>query len=44
MNHRCSRVFPHFTFGRPLASTEDRRQRVGPAHGIPIFGLDALIS
>lgn len=31
-------------FGRPLASTEDRRQRVGPAQGIPIFGLDALSS
>src|SRR6478752_200699 len=31
-------------FGRPLASSEDRRQRVGPAQGIPIFGLDALSS
>jgi amino acid transporter len=30
--------------GRPLASAEDRRQRVGPAHGVPIFGLDALSS
>jgi amino acid transporter len=29
-------------FGRPLASEEDSEQRVGPAAGIPIFGLDAL--
>ena len=29
-------------FGRPLASDEDAEQRVGPAQGIPIFGLDAL--
>ena len=28
--------------GRPLASDEDNEQRVGPASGIPIFGLDAL--
>ena len=31
-------------FGRPLASSEDQEQRVGPARGIPIFGLDALSS
>ena len=31
-------------FGRPLASSEDERQRVGPSQGIPIFGLDALSS
>src|SRR5437868_14059080 len=30
--------------GRPLASTEEQRQRVGPAQGVPIFGLDALSS
>src|SRR5262249_54630166 len=30
--------------GRPLASYEERSQRVGPAAGIPIFGLDALSS
>ena len=29
-------------FGRPLASDEDSEQRIGPAAGIPIFGLDAL--
>ncbi len=28
--------------GRPLASDENDEQRVGPASGIPIFGLDAL--
>ena len=29
-------------FGRPLATDEDRAQRVGVSSGIPIFGLDAL--
>ncbi|HYZ85036.1 MAG TPA: APC family permease, partial [Bryobacteraceae bacterium] len=31
-------------FGRPLASSEDRKEKVGWAEGIPIFGLDALSS
>src|SRR5580692_7057959 len=31
-------------FGRPLASSEERAEHVGPAAGIPIFGLDALSS
>jgi amino acid transporter len=31
-------------FGRPLASSEERAERIGPAAGIPIFGLDALSS
>ena len=31
-------------FGRRLASSEERKQRIGPARGIPIFGLDALSS
>src|SRR5579862_4547971 len=31
-------------FGPPLRSDEDREERVGPAAGIPIFGLDALSS
>ncbi len=31
-------------FGRPLASSEDRAEHVGPIAGIPIFGLDALSS
>lgn len=30
--------------GRPLASDEARAECVGAAHGIPIFGLDALSS
>jgi hypothetical protein len=30
--------------GRPLASDEARVECVGPAAGIPIFGLDALSS
>src|ERR1700752_4988354 len=31
-------------FGKPLASSEERAEHVGPAAGIPIFGLDALSS
>ena len=31
-------------FGRPLKSSEERRERIGPAAGIAIFGLDALSS
>ena len=31
-------------FGRPLASSEEHKQRIGPSQGIPIFGLDALSS
>jgi len=31
-----------FLFGRPLASYEDQAEKIGPAAGIPIFGLDAL--
>jgi amino acid transporter len=30
--------------GRPLASDEARAEEIGPAAGIPIFGLDALSS
>ncbi|MHB1794587.1 MAG: APC family permease [Acidobacteriaceae bacterium] len=30
--------------GRPLASWEDRAQKIGAPQGIPIFGLDALSS
>ena len=30
--------------GRPLASDAERQQRIGPAAGVPIFGLDALSS
>ncbi len=31
-------------FGRPLASDEEQGQRITPAQGIPMFGLDALSS
>jgi amino acid transporter len=30
--------------GKPLASTDERAEQIGPARGIPIFGLDALSS
>lgn len=33
-----------FLFGKPLASSEERAERIGPLSGIPIFGLDALSS
>src|SRR5215470_7850360 len=29
-------------FGKPLSNHADEQERVGPAAGIPIFGLDAL--
>jgi len=29
-------------FGKPLASDEDRAEKIGTATGVPIFGLDAL--
>jgi amino acid transporter len=31
-------------FGRPLSSSEERGERLGPLAGIPVFGLDALSS
>ena len=31
-------------FGKPLSSDEERAERVGPAAGIAVFGLDALSS
>ena len=31
-------------FGRPLATSEERAERIGALAGIPIFGLDALSS
>ncbi len=30
--------------GKPLATSEERAEEVGPLQGIPIFGLDALSS
>jgi amino acid transporter len=32
----------NFLFGKPLASDEDRAEKIGTATGVPIFGLDAL--
>lgn len=37
----ASSVF-RILFGRPLKTSETKAQRVGPLHGIPILGLDAL--
>src|ERR1700761_4113716 len=34
----------NFLFGRPLATSEERAEHIGPMAGIPIFGLDALTS
>jgi amino acid transporter len=31
-------------FGKPLATSEERAEHIGPLAGIPIFGLDALSS
>jgi amino acid transporter len=31
-------------FGRPLATSEERAEHIGPVTGIPVFGLDALSS
>ena len=30
--------------GKPLATTEERAEHIGPISGIPVFGLDALSS
>jgi amino acid transporter len=34
----------NFCFGRPLATSEERAEHIGPLAGVPIFGLDALSS
>jgi amino acid transporter len=31
-------------FGKPLATSEERAEHIGPLAGIPVFGLDALSS
>jgi amino acid transporter len=36
--------FADLLLGRPLATEEEKAERIGPAKGIPIFGLDALSS
>src|SRR6202051_3565872 len=33
-----------FLLGRPLATEEEKAERIGPGKGIPVFGLDALSS
>ena len=38
-----SRVL-NLLFGRPLATSEERAEHIGPLGGIPVFGLDALSS
>jgi amino acid transporter len=35
---------PDLLLGRPLATSEERAEHIGPAAGIPVFGLDALSS
>ena len=39
-----SRNLINVLFGRPLATSEERAEHIGPIAGIPIFGLDALSS
>src|ERR1700747_1121072 len=39
-----TRSIVDFLFGRPLATSEERAEHIGPIAGIPIFGLDALSS
>jgi amino acid transporter len=34
----------NFLMGKPLASSEERAEHIGPIAGIPVFGLDALSS
>jgi amino acid transporter len=36
--------FLNVLFGRPLATSEERAEHIGPLAGIPVFGLDALSS
>jgi amino acid transporter len=36
--------FMDLLLGRPLATEEEKAERIGPFKGIPIFGLDALSS
>ncbi len=37
-------AFVDLLLGRPLATEEEKAERIGPAKGVPIFGLDALSS
>ena len=38
-----TRTIVHLLFGRPLATSEERAEHIGPISGIPIFGLDASV-
>src|SRR5437016_11854676 len=40
----CSMNILCLLVGKPLATSEERAEEVGPLQGIPIFGLDALSS
>ena len=42
--HNGRMRFPELLFGKPLASWDERNERIGAAAGISIFGLDALSS
>src|ERR1700744_2523149 len=36
--------FLHFVAGKPLATSEERAEHIGPISGVPVLGLDALSS
>src|SRR5712671_1008019 len=36
--------FVDILLGKPLATSDERAEQIGPVAGIPIFGLDALSS
>jgi amino acid transporter len=36
--------FLDLLIGKPLATTDERAEQIGPGRGVPIFGLDALSS
>jgi hypothetical protein len=37
-------AFFDLVVGKPLASSEERAEHIGPIAGIPVFGLDTLSS
>src|SRR5580698_8597325 len=37
-------AFLDYLLGKPVATWDERGEQIGPASGIPIFGLDALSS
>ena len=47
LGQNCMALSSHILnllFGRPLATSEERAEHIGPLSGIPVFGLDALSS